>query len=153
MHGHNEGPGMTRFAPSQWETALLCNDVSHWLGVRLESAVKAISHLWSSLVWVIACCLLLPSHYLNYWWFMIKSILKNKLNFNPNTDISCQENAFQNIICKCIAIMSRDEYVNQQQLQMNNCVITTMVTDALLGTVLDHVSYKKLTFRDINNGN
>ena len=22
----------SRFAPSQWETALLCNDVSHWLG-------------------------------------------------------------------------------------------------------------------------
>ena len=24
----------SRFAPSQWETALLCNDVSHWLGVK-----------------------------------------------------------------------------------------------------------------------
>ena len=28
-----------RFALSQWETALLCNDVSHWLGVSLESAL------------------------------------------------------------------------------------------------------------------
>ena len=28
----------SRFAPSQWETALLCNDVSHWLGGSLESA-------------------------------------------------------------------------------------------------------------------
>ena len=27
------------FAPSQWETALLCNDDSHWLGVSLESAL------------------------------------------------------------------------------------------------------------------
>ena len=26
----------SRFAPSQWETALLCNDVSHWLGASLE---------------------------------------------------------------------------------------------------------------------
>ena len=26
-----------RFAPSQWETPLLCNDVSHWLGTNLES--------------------------------------------------------------------------------------------------------------------
>ena len=26
------------FASSQWETALLCNDVSHWLGASLESA-------------------------------------------------------------------------------------------------------------------
>ena len=28
----------SRFAPSQWETALLCNDVSHWLGASPESA-------------------------------------------------------------------------------------------------------------------
>ena len=31
--------GMTRFAPSRWETALLCNDVSHWLSASLESAL------------------------------------------------------------------------------------------------------------------
>ena len=29
----------SRFAPSQWETALLCNDVSHWLGANLESVL------------------------------------------------------------------------------------------------------------------
>ena len=29
----------SRFAPSQWEMALLCNDVSHWLGASLESAL------------------------------------------------------------------------------------------------------------------
>ena len=29
----------SRFAPSQWETALLCNDVSHWLTASLESAL------------------------------------------------------------------------------------------------------------------
>ena len=29
----------SRFAPNQWETALLCNDVSHWLGASLESAL------------------------------------------------------------------------------------------------------------------
>ena len=29
----------SRFAPSQWEMALLCNDVSHWLGTSLESAL------------------------------------------------------------------------------------------------------------------
>ena len=29
----------SRFVPSQWETALLCNDVSHWLGTNLESAL------------------------------------------------------------------------------------------------------------------
>ena len=30
----------SRFAPSQWETALLCNDVSHWLGASLWSALN-----------------------------------------------------------------------------------------------------------------
>ena len=33
----------SRFASSQWETALLGNDVSHWLGASLDSAL----HLWS----------------------------------------------------------------------------------------------------------
>ena len=33
----------SRFAPSQWEMALLCYDISHWLGANLESALK----LWS----------------------------------------------------------------------------------------------------------
>ena len=27
------------FAPSQWETVLFCNDVSHWQGANLESAL------------------------------------------------------------------------------------------------------------------
>ena len=30
----------SRFAPSQLETALLCNDVSHWLGASLESTLR-----------------------------------------------------------------------------------------------------------------
>ena len=29
----------SRFASSQWETALLCNDVSHWLGANLKSSM------------------------------------------------------------------------------------------------------------------
>ena len=29
----------SRFAPSQWETALLCNDVSHWQDASLESSL------------------------------------------------------------------------------------------------------------------
>ena len=30
----------SRFVPSQCETVLLCNDVSHWLGARLESVLE-----------------------------------------------------------------------------------------------------------------
>ena len=32
----------SRFVPSQWEKALLCNDVSHWLGASLESALFTV---------------------------------------------------------------------------------------------------------------
>ena len=33
----------SRFTPSQWETALRCNDVAHWLGASLASAlIKAV---------------------------------------------------------------------------------------------------------------
>ena len=37
----------SRFASSQWEAALLCNDVSHWLGAYLESAL-CILYRWLS---------------------------------------------------------------------------------------------------------
>ena len=33
------------FAPSQWETALLCNDVSHWLVASQESALEYIPRI------------------------------------------------------------------------------------------------------------
>ena len=34
-----------RFVRSQWETALLCNVVSHWLGASLESALWIIFYI------------------------------------------------------------------------------------------------------------
>ena len=34
----------SRFAPSQWETALLCIAVSHWLGANLSSALYLYAH-------------------------------------------------------------------------------------------------------------
>ena len=38
----------SRFAPSQWETALLCNDVSHWLGASLQSALYNTTNILSN---------------------------------------------------------------------------------------------------------
>ena len=49
----------SRFAPSQWETALLCNTVSHWLGARLESALPVTQLLLGNLTVSSAAC----------WWF------------------------------------------------------------------------------------
>ena len=36
----------SRFAPRQWETALLCNDVSHWLGANVDSALYSYSFVF-----------------------------------------------------------------------------------------------------------
>ena len=36
----------SRFAASQWETTLLCNNVPHWLGASLESAL---------MIWGLVC--------------------------------------------------------------------------------------------------
>ena len=45
LSSSNSGLADSTFAPSQWETALLCNDVSHWRGANLESAQSnAVSH-------------------------------------------------------------------------------------------------------------
>ena len=33
----------SKIAPSQWDVALLCNGVSHWLGASLESALWWLS--------------------------------------------------------------------------------------------------------------
>ena len=38
----------SKFAPSQWKTALFCNDVFHWLGTRLESALCYVTSLIKS---------------------------------------------------------------------------------------------------------
>ena len=47
-----------RFAPSQWETVLLCNNVSHWLGANLESALcKTVSGYVTNMA---SYCLMLP---------------------------------------------------------------------------------------------
>ena len=64
----------SRFAPSQWGTALLCNDASHWLGASLELVLYIFMHLYCICIninrcmvrWVVnlftaVCCLLLAS--------------------------------------------------------------------------------------------
>ena len=43
-HGQLWARADSRFAPGQWETALLCNDVSHWLGTSLGSALWVVQH-------------------------------------------------------------------------------------------------------------
>ena len=46
----------SRFAPSQWETVLLCNNISRWLGTSLESAL----HLFAGNMTSIQSCFWIP---------------------------------------------------------------------------------------------
>ena len=54
-----------------------------------------------------------PSHYLNQCWNIVNWTLRNKLqwNFNRNYNISIQENAFDNVVRKLAAILSRPQWV------------------------------------------
>ena len=36
----------SRFAPSQWEAALLCNDVSHWLVAKCKPRISPDGVIW-----------------------------------------------------------------------------------------------------------
>ena len=45
----------SQFAPNQWETALFCNDVSHWLSASLKSALCMVHHLVGKLFGTILC--------------------------------------------------------------------------------------------------
>ena len=91
-------PGIILHAPSQWETTLHCNLVSHWLGAYTKWSLNSLEHLlrmkfmstceialgWmpqnvlgdkSALVWVMAFCLMAPCHYMNQCCFISDKVL------------------------------------------------------------------------------
>ena len=53
-------------------------------------------------------------HYLNQCWNIVNSNLRKKIksNLNQNSYIFIQEEAFENVICKKVAILSRPQCVN-----------------------------------------
>ena len=65
----------------------------------------------SSLVQIMACAWLAPSHYLNPCRNILHWILRNKLqwNLNSNLYIFIQENAFSYVVWKMAAILSRPQ--------------------------------------------
>ena len=50
----------SRFAPSQWETSLQSNAVSHWLGANLESALYTYNTSQVVFSWFMFCCGWMP---------------------------------------------------------------------------------------------
>ena len=61
----------SRFAPSQWETALLCNDVSHWLGASQESVLSmygALENFWHT---VLSQAMQMVYYINTFWWLYL----------------------------------------------------------------------------------
>ena len=57
----------------------------------------------------------MPSHYLNQCWNVVNLTLKNKFwwNINQNLHIFIHENAFENVVCEMLAILSQAQWINE----------------------------------------
>ena len=60
-----------------------------------------------------------PSHYLKQCWIIVNWTLRNKLqwNFNRNSNIFIQENAFEHVVCQMASIFSRPQWVKTSPVQ------------------------------------
>ena len=76
--------GLFQYGPSQWEMVLQCNSVCHWLGAYTEWSLA----IWcpgfgSTLVQVMACCLMGQSFYPNQHFFnFINKVVWNSCKGN-----------------------------------------------------------------------
>ena len=57
-----------------------------------------------------------PIHYLNQWWRILNSTLRNTFQWNIiwNSVVSIHRNAFENIVCEMAAMLSRPKCVKYQ---------------------------------------
>ena len=86
----------------------------------------------------------MPSHYLNQCWDIVNCTLTNKLrwNFNRNLYIFIQENVFENVVWKMVAILSRLRCLMSNIHLMN----TTAVTEEYL-IALNIMKFKRFQCR------
>ena len=62
-----------------------------------------------------------PSHYLNQCWHIVNWTLGNKLqsNFNRNSNIFFQEKAFENVVWKIAAMLSRHQCIKWKIVEIH----------------------------------
>ena len=88
---------------------------SEWvIKFSLSPTVMWCGRFWSTLVQVMAWCLMAPSHYLNQCWLIVNWTqgLELQWKINQYTRPFILENAFENVICKLVAILFRPQSVN-----------------------------------------
>ena len=119
------GRADSRLAPSQWETSLQSNAVSHWLGANLESALVGVevrptdAYIWfcklttnasdnglssgrcQAIIWTNAGIFLIGPLGIT---FNENFIEINKFSFNKN--------AFESAVCKMASVSSRSQCLN-----------------------------------------
>ena len=108
--------------PSWWSVAMgvVCQFSAWWFWVMiwLNSLRPSDAYMrqWSNQhwfrQWLVAWSA--PSHYQNQCWNIVNKTLRNKLQWNlhQNSYIFIQENAFENVVWKTAAILSRPQCVN-----------------------------------------
>ena len=86
------------------------NKLTHW-GRATHICVTKVGYHWFR-QWLVACSA--PSHYLNKCWIIVNWTLVNifQWNFNQNTTFFIDKNAFDNVVWKMSAILSRPQCVN-----------------------------------------
>ena len=95
----------------------------------------------STLAQVMACCLTAPSHYLNQCWLTSELLVPMLSGFeNKQPKFSIQGNAFQNIVCKMLAISFwlnnlRPNLPGAKEL-ITTAYIQTLTTDTLCETCI-----------------
>ena len=84
-----------------WDMCLIQSDL--WDGFHMR-------HLWLW-QWLVNCSV--PSHYPNQCWRLLNWTLGNIIqwNLNQKTIIHIEENGFEDVICKMLAIFSKCEWV------------------------------------------
>ena len=117
-----------KFTIDLWGTINNCLNIKIYLMVIKKQTTNANGSLINSLrpsdaymhqlnyqhwsrKWLVAWSA--PSHYRNQWWNIINWNLKNKLqwNFKQNSYIFIQDNAFENVVWKMVAILSQPQCV------------------------------------------
>ena len=84
--------------------------LTHW-GRVTHTCIGNLGHHWFRYLLVVFS---VPCHYLNQCWNIVNWTLSNKLqlNLNRNINIFVDENAYENVVCKIAAILSRPLCLN-----------------------------------------
>ena len=74
-----------------------------------EATQVSWAHLWVAIYWTA------PIHYLNQWWNFVNWTRRStfQLNFNQNSNIFFEENAFEYVVCEMAFVLSQPQCVDK----------------------------------------